>query len=72
MTDRALSMLLNKLSKYDDEIKIKMLEQSIMKNWLDVYELKADNKYNKSNNSIDIINELLNEEKNKNEGDVVI
>lgn len=72
MTDRALSMLLNKLSKYNDEIKIKMLEQSIMKNWLDVYELKSDNTYNKSNNSIDIINELLNEEKNKNEGDIVI
>ena len=39
-TDRAVNLLLNKLNKYDDDIKIQMLEQSIMNSWKSVYELK--------------------------------
>lgn len=39
-TDRAINLLLNKLNKYDDDIKIQMLEQSIMNSWKSVYELK--------------------------------
>lgn len=41
-TERALNMLLeklNNLSNNNDEIKIKLLEQSIFKNWLDVFPL---------------------------------
>lgn len=45
MTDRALTMLINKLEKLssDKDIQIKILEQSIFKNWADIYELKGDN-----------------------------
>ena len=45
MTDRALTMLINKLEKLssDKDIQIKILEKSILKNWTDIYELKGDN-----------------------------
>jgi len=39
-SDRAIKMLLNKLSNYSDEVKYKMIEQSIIKSWKDVYEVK--------------------------------
>ena len=44
MTDRALTMLINKLEKLssDKDIQIKILERSILKNWTDIYELKGD------------------------------
>lgn len=44
-SDRAIKTLLNKLSKYDDEIKYKMVEQSIVNSWKDLYELK-EKKFN--------------------------
>jgi hypothetical protein len=37
-------MLINKLNKYDDNTKIKMLENSILNSWKDVYELKGNTK----------------------------
>lgn len=43
MTDRALEMLINKLKRLsagNDDIAIKILNQSIINNWQDVYELK--------------------------------
>ena len=43
-SDRAIKMLLNKLSKYDDNTKYKMIEQSIVNSWKDVYELKQEKK----------------------------
>lgn len=45
MTDRALTMLINRLKKLssDKDIQIKILEKSILKNWTDIYELKGDN-----------------------------
>lgn len=57
-TDRAINLLINKLNKYDDNIKIKMLEQSIMNSWKSVYELK---------NKEDIIPTWFNEEKEEKE-----
>ena len=39
-SDRAIKMLLNKLEKYSDDIKYKMIEQSIVHSWKDVYEIK--------------------------------
>lgn len=44
MTVRAVKMLINKLNRLseDKETQIKILEQSILHNWLDVYELKED------------------------------
>ena len=45
MTDRAVTMLINKLFKLSNskQIQIKILEKSILKNWTDIYELKGDN-----------------------------
>ena len=39
-SDRAINLLINQLNKYDDDIKIKMIEQSILNSWKSVYELK--------------------------------
>lgn len=41
-SERAINMLLNKLSKYEDNIKIKMIERSILNSWKDVYELPKE------------------------------
>lgn len=58
MTDRALSLMLNKLHKLanNKDVAIKILEQSILNNWQDIYELKQDkttkpreNKYTENN-----------------------
>lgn len=45
-SERAINMLINKLSNYDDETKYKMIEQSIVNSWKDVYELKQQKKEN--------------------------
>ena len=39
-SDRAITLLINQLNKYDDETKIKMIEQSILNSWKSVYEIK--------------------------------
>lgn len=39
-SERAIKMLINKLSKYDDKTKYAMIEQSIVHSWKDIYELK--------------------------------
>lgn len=44
MTERAVTMMLNKLNKYDVNTAIAMLEQSILNNWKDVYDLKQQPK----------------------------
>lgn len=45
MTDRALTMLINKMFKLSNskQIQIKILEQSILKNWTDIYPYKEEN-----------------------------
>ena len=54
-TEKAIELLLNKLEKIDNEEKaIKMLEQSILNNWQDVYEPKergkdGNTKYQRNN-----------------------
>lgn len=68
MTDRALSLMLNKLfglSK-DTETQIKILEQSIERNWLSVFELKdkgfsGQPKYKKYNSALDYKQTPINE-----------
>lgn len=44
MTDRAVTMLINKLNKLSNskEMKIKILEKSILKNWSDIYPYKEE------------------------------
>lgn len=41
-SDRAINTLMNKLSNYDDQTKYKMIEQSIVKSWKSVYEVKEE------------------------------
>ena len=52
MTDRAITMAMNKLSKLstgDNDVAIQILEQSILNNWKDVYALKEDKRQTKTN-----------------------
>ena len=42
MTDRAIELMVNKINKYHPDIAIKMMEQSIVNGWKDIYELKND------------------------------
>ncbi len=44
MTERAIKMMINKLNGYDNDVAIQMLEQSIINNWKDVYDLKVEHK----------------------------
>ena len=44
MTERAIKMMINKLNGYDIDVSIQMLEQSILNNWKDVYDLKVEHK----------------------------
>jgi len=39
-SERAINMLIKKLSNYDDDIKKRMIERSILNSWKDVYEIK--------------------------------
>lgn len=41
-SERAINTLMNKLSNYDDQTKYKMIEQSIVKSWKSVYEVKEE------------------------------
>ena len=47
-SERAINTLINKLNNYDDETKYKMIEQSIVNSWKDVYELKKEKKQKES------------------------
>jgi len=40
-TDRAITLLTNELNKYDDNIKIQMIEKSIMNSWKSVFPLSG-------------------------------
>lgn len=42
MTERAITMAINKINKHDNDTAIKMLENSIMNNWKDIYPLKQE------------------------------
>lgn len=46
-TDRAIKLLLKELEKYNDEVRIQMINNSIMNSWKSVYPLKSD--YKKQN-----------------------
>ena len=53
-------MLINKLSKYDDNIKMKMIEQSIVNSWKDVYELKENKQKSRTSAMDETIREIYN------------
>ena len=43
-SERAINSLLNTLSKYDDDTKYKMIENSITNSWKGVFPLRKENK----------------------------
>lgn len=49
-TERAINGLINKLEKHDDNIKILMINESIINSWKSVFELKKDKIMNYKNN----------------------
>lgn len=49
-SDRAIKTLINKLNKYSDDVKYKMIENSIVNSWKDVYELKQEKRTTSYNN----------------------
>jgi len=51
-TERAINIQMNKLNKFDDNIKKQMLENSISNSWKSVYELKGNTK-NKDDEVLD-------------------
>lgn len=55
LTDRALSLLLNKLDSlgHSDSEKIAMLNNAVMNNWLSVYPLKHESAYSKPEQKYD-------------------
>lgn len=59
-TERAINMLINKLSKYDDNIKMKMIEQSIVNSWKDVYELKENKQKSRTATMDETLKEIYN------------
>lgn len=59
-TEIAINMLINKLSKYDDNIKMKMIEQSIVNSWKDVYELKENKQKSRTSVMDETIKEIYN------------
>ena len=70
-SERAIKTLINKLNRYDDETKIKMIERSIVNSWKDVYELKENNKktsaMDRFNNALDEWAKLQEMEDKKND-----
>lgn len=62
-SERAIKTLIDKLSKYDDDTKIKMIDKSIVSSWKDVYELKEDKKDSVKTHNEKVMEEFLNEHK---------
>lgn len=60
MTDRAITMMINKLNKYENDKAIAMLEESILNNWKDIYEPKrTSNNSQQSKSAAQMIDEMM-------------
>lgn len=57
-SERAINALLSKLKNYDEETQYKMIENSIVNSWKDVYELKEQKR---KDNVLDTLREIYNE-----------
>lgn len=53
-SDIAIKKLLNRLDNYDDDIKIKMIENSIVNSWKGLFEIKEEKKYGRQQTADDI------------------
>jgi hypothetical protein len=66
MTPRAIKLIMSKLDELssDNDVKIQILNQSIMNGWTGLFPLKSDNKNpvtDKLNDSYDLINQWVHE-----------
>ena len=46
MTDRAIELMVAKIKRYDPDVAVEMMKQSILNNWKDIYDLKEDKRQN--------------------------
>lgn len=60
-SERAINTLINKLNNYPDDVKYKMIENSIVNSWKDVYELK-EKRNNFNSNRKEIVPDWLKNE----------
>ena len=61
-SERAINTLINKLNNYDEDTQYKMIENSIVNSWKDVYELK-EQKTKGKDIVLDTLKRIYNEEK---------
>ena len=61
-SERAINTLINKLNNYDEDTQYKMIENSIVNSWKDVYELK-EQKSKRKDVVLDTLKRMYNEEK---------
>lgn len=54
-TERAIQLLINKLEPYDNDTKLKMIEEAITHSWKSVYPLKEEKQSTGSNPFFDIL-----------------
>lgn len=62
-SDKAITLLINKLNEYDDETKKKMINQSIENSWKSVFPLKKE--YKRKENGFELLERLKREELEK-------
>ena len=62
-SDKAITLLINKLNEYDDETKMKMINQSIENSWKSVFPLKKE--YKPKESGFDILRRQMKEIKEK-------
>lgn len=62
-SDKAITLLINKLNEYDDETKMKMINQSIENSWKSVFPLKKE--YKRKENGFELLERLKREELEK-------
>lgn len=60
-SERAIKTLVNKLNNYDEDTQYKMIENSIVNSWKDVYELKEE-KLKRKDVVLDTLRRMYNEE----------
>jgi predicted phage replisome organizer len=66
-SDRAINTLINTLNNYPDDIKYKMIENSIVNSWKSVYELKPTNQFTKQPTRKEVVPDWLDKRQQKEE-----
>ena len=61
-SERAIKALINKLNKYEDSIKIQMIEKSIINSWKDVFEIPGTKPIESTTKKLPVFNDIDNDE----------